>query len=66
MAWDFKDVGEFSSAQDAENWARRNNIDPRDLHIRNVGTRVDVEVRRSALSGDQLNDQNNSRRDGFF
>lgn len=64
--WSYDDVGQFGSRREAEDWARRNNIDPRDLHLREREGSVDAAVKRSALSGDRFNDGNNRRRDGFF
>ena len=64
--WDYEDVGQFGSERDAVDWAKRNNIDPRDLNIRGSGKDVDVGVRRSVSKGDRYNDASNRRRDGFF
>ena len=64
--WQYDDVGQFGSRQGAEDWAKRNNIDPRDLHVRDQGDgSVDVGVKRGSAK-DQYNDGNNDRRDGFF
>jgi hypothetical protein len=65
--YDFDKAGQFPSAADATDWARRNNIDLRDLHISNVGTgeAVQVAVRRSA-EPDRLEDNHDRRRDTFF
>ena len=48
MAFDYEDVGTFGSKRAAEDWAHRNRVDLRDLHIRNAGgDRVEVGIRKS-------------------
>ena len=51
-----------------KDWAQRNKIDLRDLHIRNAGgQRVEVGIRKSAY--DQREDYDNrygQRQDGFW
>ena len=43
MAFDYEDAGTFGSEREAKDWALRNKIDLRDLHIRNAGgQRVEV------------------------
>ena len=37
MAFDYEDAGTFGSEREAKDWAQRNKVDLRDLHIRNVG-----------------------------
>ena len=67
MSWNYDDMGEFPSERAAVDWARRNNIDPRDLHIRQRGNSVDVGLRRSSGRREGgLNDTHGRRRDGFF
>ncbi|VWX51102.1 hypothetical protein [Novosphingobium sp. 9U] len=66
MSFDYDDVGSFGSRRAAEDWAKRNNIDPRDLHIREGNGGCDVGVRRSAIPSDGFNDGDKRRRDGFF
>lgn len=66
MGWNYEEVGEFGSTKAAEDWAKRNDIDPRDLHIRSRGDGVSVGVKRSALGDEKFNDNHNGRRDGFF
>lgn len=64
--WSYDEVGQFGSRREAEDWARRNDLDPRDLHVREQGGSVDVGVKRSATSGRRFDDSHNGRRDGFF
>jgi hypothetical protein len=67
MGWNFEDVGGFPDQKSADDWAKANKIDPRDVDIRSDGgRRVSVSVRRSALTDDANNDRNNGRSDGFF
>jgi hypothetical protein len=65
--WQFEKIGEFSSEQAANRWADRNGLDPRDVHIRQDGKGVRLEVRRSALgdSGTRHDDRRDGRRDGW-
>jgi hypothetical protein len=68
MAFDYEDAGTFGSEREAKDWALRNKIDLRDLHIRNAGSqRVEVGIRKSAY--DQREDYDNrygQRQDGFW
>ena len=67
MGWNFEDVGGFGSREDAERWAKANNIDPRDLDVRSTGGRsVSASVRRSALTEGTDQDRSYGRKDGFF
>ncbi len=67
MSFHYEDCGEFGSKRDAEDWARRNNIDPRDLHVRDNNGSVTVGVRRSvAPEDDRYDNKHNSRREGFW
>lgn len=45
--WDFDEVGEFGSAADAQDWARENNVDLKDIDIQHqAGGTAKVWVRR--------------------
>jgi hypothetical protein len=66
MSFSYDDVGNFGSRRAAEEWAERNNIDPRDLHIREDGSGCNVGVRRSAIPNGGFNDSDRRRKDGFF
>ncbi|MBB4859189.1 hypothetical protein HNO88_002518 [Novosphingobium chloroacetimidivorans] len=66
MSFDFDDAGNFGSRREAEEWAKRNNIDPRDLHIREDSRGCDVGVRRSAIPSGGFDDADKRRKDGFF
>lgn len=67
MSFQYEDVGEFGDRRAAEDWARRNNIDPRDLHIRDTARGVEVGVNKSAHDkGERYNDRHGGRKDGFF
>lgn len=58
MAFDYEDAGTFESEREAKDWAQRNKVDLRDLHIRNVGgQRVGVRIRKSAF--EQREDDDN-------
>jgi hypothetical protein len=66
MGWTFENVGDFSSREAAEQWARRNNINISDMSIHPNGDRgVSLSVRRSTLNGDSEQDRSFGRRDGF-
>lgn len=43
--WDFDDVGKFGSDKAAEDFAKRNNVDPRDIRTRDKGDGVELEIR---------------------
>lgn len=45
MSYHYEDIGQFSSEQAALEWADRNRIDRRDLHIRKHDGGVDVGLR---------------------
>ena len=66
MAFNYENVGQFGDRQAAENWAKRNNIDPRDLHFRETGRGVDVGVRKNIKRDDGYDDGYGNRRHGFF
>jgi hypothetical protein len=58
MEFDYEDAGTFGSEREAKDWAQRNRIDLRDLHIRDAGgQRVEVGIRKSAY--DQREDYDN-------
>lgn len=65
MGYSYDDVGKFGDAAAAEAWARRNNIDPRDLHIRNTPDGVEAGVRKNTRANDRYDDGHGDRRDGF-
>ena len=63
--WDFDEVGKFGSDRAAQDFAKRNNIPLSDIRTRNTGDGVELEIRRSALSGGSLHDSGEGRRDGW-
>jgi hypothetical protein len=63
--WDFDDVGKFGSDKAAEDFAKRNNVDPRDIRTRDKGDGVELEIRRSSLDRRGLKDSGEGRRDGW-
>jgi hypothetical protein len=63
--WDFEEAGKFGSERAAEDYAKRNNIDVRDIRTRQKGDEVELEIRRSALDGSSLRDSGEGRRDGW-
>ena len=65
MGWEFEETGRFGSEKAADEYARRNNIDPRDVHIARKGDEVELSIRRSALDRRGLRDRNEGRRDGW-
>lgn len=65
MGWDFEQAGKFGSEKAADDYARRNNIDPRDVQITRKGDEVELNIRRSALDGRNLRDNGEGRRDGL-
>lgn len=65
MGWEFEEAGRFGSEKAADDYARRNNIDPRDVHIARKGNEVELSIRRSALDRRGLRDSNEGRRDGW-
>jgi hypothetical protein len=67
MSYDHQEIGDFAIEKDAQDWAERQNIDVRDLHYRNRGSRgVALSVRRSALGDSATSDLSYGRRTGFF
>lgn len=65
MGWEFEQAGKFGSEKAADDYARRNNIDPRDIQITRKGDEVELNIRRSALDGRHLRDSREGRRDGW-
>lgn len=63
--WDFDEVGEIGSDRDAEDWARDNNIDLRDIDIQHKGGRKQLYVRRGATRMSDI-ELRNSRDRGFL
>lgn len=63
--WDFDDVGKFGSTKAAEDFAKRNNVDPRDIRTRDTGDGVELEIRRANLDRRGLKDSGEGRRDGW-
>lgn len=65
--WDFQDMGDFGDDAAAERWAKRNNVDLRDIRTSRNGDGVRLEIRRSAL-GDSAagrDDLRDGRRTGW-
>ena len=51
MAFDYEDAGTLGSEREAKDWALRNKIDLRDLHIHNAGgQRVEVDRKSTRLN----------------
>lgn len=65
MGWEFEEVGKFGSERAADDYARRNNLDPRDVQIVRKGDEVALNIRRSALDRRGLRDSGEGRRDGW-
>jgi hypothetical protein len=65
MAWEFENAGKFASESAATDYAKRNNIDPRDVQITRNGGEVELSIRRTALDGRTLRDGGEGRRDGW-
>lgn len=65
MGWEFEEAGKFGSEKAADEYARANNIDPRDVLITRKGGEVELNIRRSALDGRRLRDNGEGRRDGW-
>ena len=42
--WDFDDVGKFGSEKAAEDFAKRNGVDPRDIRTRDKGDGIELVV----------------------
>lgn len=65
MGWEFEQAGKFGSEKAADEYVRRNNIDPRDIQITRRSGEVELNIRRSALDGRNLRDNGEGRRDGW-
>ena len=63
--WDFDEVGRFGSDRAAEDFAKRNKVDARDIRTRQTGDGVELEIRRSTLDRRDLRDSGEGRRDGW-
>ena len=69
MGFSYEEVGKFGSRRAAEDWAKRNDIDPRDLNFRERGEEVEVGVRKSSgnkRDDERYNDRHGGRNRGFF
>jgi len=64
--WNFEDMGDFADDAAAERWAKRNDIDLRDIRTTNSGKGVRLEVRRSSLGDSRAQgDLRDGRRTGL-
>ena len=65
--WDFEEMGDFGDEAAAERWAKRNDVDLRDIRASRRGDGVRLEIRRSALgdTGRRDNDLRDGRRTGW-
>lgn len=65
--WDFEEMGDFGDEAAAERWAKRNDVDLRDIRTSRRGDGVRLEIRRSALgdSGRRDSDLRDGRRTGW-
>ena len=67
MSYDHQEIGDFANERDAQDWAERNGIDVRDLHLRSVrGRGVTLSVRRSVLVDFATSELSYGCRTGFF
>ena len=64
--WDFDEGGTFGSQKAADDYAKSNNLSVEDYRTRSKGGSVELEIRRSAVSGGKLRDSGEGRKDGFF
>lgn len=64
MSHHYDDVGKFPDRRAAEDWARRNNIDPRDFHTREANGGVEAAVRRGEGQS-RYDDRHGGRRPGY-
>lgn len=65
MGWEFEQAGKFGSEKAANDFAHRNNLDPRDVQITRKGGEIELNIRRSALDGRGLRDNGEGRREGW-
>lgn len=64
--WNFEDMGDFADDAAAERWAKRNDIDLRDIRTSASGKGVRLEVRRSSLGDSRAQtDLRDGRRTGW-
>lgn len=64
--WNFEDMGDFADDAAAERWAKRNDIDLRDIRTTSSGKGVRLEVRRSSLGDSRASgDLRDGRRTGW-
>lgn len=63
--WDFDEVGKFGSEKAADDFTKRNDLDPQDVRIRPGTDGVELEVRRTSLQKRGLKDSGEGRRDGW-
>ena len=67
MSFGYEDVGEMKDRHAAEDWAKRNNVDLRDLHVRQSGTGVEVGIRKSRYDDkERYDNRHGGRQDGFW
>ena len=68
MAFDYDDKGDFPSERAAKDWALRNNVDLRDLHLRNNSDgSVNAGLRKSgSRESEDYDNRYGGRSDGFF
>ncbi len=45
MGWEFEQAGKFGSEKAADDYARRNNLDPRDVQITRKDGEVELRIR---------------------
>lgn len=64
--WNFEDMGDFADDAAAERWAKRNDIDLRDIRTSANARGVRLEIRRSSLGDTRVNsDLRDGRRTGW-
>jgi hypothetical protein len=64
--WNFEDMGDFADDAAAQRWAKRNDIDLRDIRTSACGKGVRIEVRRSSLGDSRAQgDLRDGRRTGW-
>src|SRR3546814_14604353 len=63
MAWEFEQAGKFGSEKAADDYARRNNLDPSDVQITRKGGEVEHLIRRSALARRNMSANGDGRRE---
>ena len=64
--FDFDKSGTFGSEKAADDYAKRNDLSVQDYQLRPEGEEVELEVRRSAVEGEELHDTGEGRKKGFF